>query len=172
MDHDGEEAHVTGRCGYVGGDFLLHHDDQGTWARLGGYELSDDGRGGVVRQIGDDLVAVREDVGGVEIEGVLVEDGDVLALGESVGKGAGEFGIEFDGHEFGDAVYEDAGESAFAGAYFENLVGIGELGGGHDSLGHIVVNEEVLSEPASPAWGGASVGSGSQGWGNFRGCSR
>ena len=91
-----------------------------------------------------------------------------LALGEFVGERVGEFGIEFDGYELGDPVYQDAGESAPAGAYLEEFVCVGELGGGYYALGDIVVNEEVLSEPASSAWGGASVGAGSQGWGNFR----
>ena len=95
--------------GDVGCDFPLHHDDQGAGARSGGYELPDDRRGGVVRQVGDDFVAVGEVVGGGEFESVLVDDGEVLALGESAGEGIGEFRIEFDSHEFGDSVYEDSG---------------------------------------------------------------
>ena len=99
MDHNGEEAHVAGRGGDVGGDFFLYHDDQRMRARVSGYELSDDWGCGVVRKVGDDLVAVREEVGGIEVKSVLVEDGEVLALGESVGERVGEFGIEFDGYQ-------------------------------------------------------------------------
>ena len=102
----------------------MYHDDQRMRARLGGYELPDDRSCGVVWQVGDDLVAVREEVGRIEVEGVLVEDGEVLALGEFVGERVGEFGIEFYGYELGSPVYEDASERALAGAYFENLVGM------------------------------------------------
>ena len=50
-----------------------------------------------------------------------------------MGEGIGEFVVEFDGHEFGDSVYEDASERAFAGAYLKYLVGVCELSGGYDS---------------------------------------
>ena len=95
-------------------------------------------------------------VGGITVEGVLVEDGEVLALHESTGEGVRELRVEFYGYEFRDSVYEDTGESALARAYLEDLVVVGELGGGYYALGDIVVNEEVLSEPASSGCGGAS----------------
>ena len=66
-------------------------------------------------------------------------------------------------------MYEDASERALTGTYLEEFVCVGELGGSYYALGDIVVNEEILSEPASSAWGGASVSAGSQVWGQLSG---
>ena len=82
---------------------------------MSGYEFPDDRDCGVVWQVGDDFVSVREEAGGIEVKGVLVEDGEVLALSEPVGERVGEFGVEFNRYELGAPVYENAGESAFTG---------------------------------------------------------
>ena len=98
---------------------------------VGFEEASDDGLGGVVGQVGDELVGrIRWNRGrDVDFAGVGVDDADVGMLGEFGGECGGEVVVEFDGGEAGGAFGEGAGEDAAAGADFEDGVGGGEVCG-------------------------------------------
>ena len=60
-------------------------------ARTPGYEFSDDRRGGIVWQVGDNLISVCEEFAGIEGQSVLIDDSEVLKFGEFMRQGVGEF---------------------------------------------------------------------------------
>ena len=165
LDAHSEERHLAGLGNDALRDFSLHEED-GQRGRSGALQdVAENGAGDVVGKIGDDLVAraarrvwarlegfgciALQDLGWIEFENVGVYEGDVGLFGELLPKDWNEPPVELDGCDAAGACGQLMGQSAEAGADFEDIIGWREIGCVGDAGEVGGVDEEVLAEGLS-----------------------
>jgi len=160
-DADGPVVARGGGGGEAVGHFLLDREDEPLGHRAGDEEFGDERRGGGEGEIGDEFQRAADrslpredpfDHGGREgvlvLERVGAEEVEVRGVGEAFACDVGEARVEFDGDDPSGLLDEEVGEVADAGADFEDGVGRGEFGLGHEEAHEVAVDEEVLAEPS------------------------
>ena len=81
-----------------------------------------------------------------KLEGVALEDGHTVRLGEALRQSLGEHWIDLDGEDARSAVRERGGEAAGPGTELDDVIRRRDAGVGREASGERCAFEEVLSE--------------------------
>jgi len=115
---------------------------------VGSQEFPDDSAGGIVWQVGYQLVALAgaEERLYVQLPSVAVDDLDVGGGGEAVSQVGRERVVKLDGDQSSDDFRKLRRERATPGAYLQHRVVGADLGRGKYPADNARVNEEVLAQ--------------------------